>query len=66
MSATYNNRSRLLFLYLVHMSSIIKSLGHNVVEIIRTAKYLLISTRAAIVDLDPEGNGWVGWHKRVF
>lgn len=54
-----NNYSKLLFLYLVHVSSIVKSLGHSIVEII-IAKYLLTTTRAAIVDLNPEGE-IIGW-----
>lgn len=63
--AVYNNYSKLLLLYLVHRSSIIKSLGHNIVERIIT-KYLPTPTLAAIVDLNPEGKQWVWWHEQVF
>lgn len=50
--AVPNNYSK-LFLYLDHISSIVKSLGHGTVEII-IVKYLLTPNLAAIVDLNPD------------
>lgn len=53
--AGHNSNSKHLFLSLVPISSIIKFLGDNTVEVIRIVKYLCIFTLTTTVNLNLEG-----------
>lgn len=62
----HSNNSELLPLRLVHIRSIIESLGLRIVEIARNTKHLPTPTLAARVDFSPEGEGWARCHGQGF